>query len=110
MDAVWREAVPRIPFPWKRALPGLCAAGLALVLVLVLEVSRFVRGTATEPIPAELVSAFGLVLQCWKTVGGEMDRSSVDHESRFGETLHALRLAKPEGTTGQLLLRRPQHI
>jgi hypothetical protein len=37
MDAVRREAAapPPIPFPWKRALPGLVAGGLALALVLV---------------------------------------------------------------------------
>ena len=37
MDAVRREAtaLPPIPFPWKRALPGLVAAGLTLALTLV---------------------------------------------------------------------------
>jgi len=37
MDAVRREAAapPPIPFPWKRALPGLVVAGVAMVLVLV---------------------------------------------------------------------------
>jgi hypothetical protein len=37
MDAVQREAAapPPIPFPWKRAVPGLAAACCALVLVLV---------------------------------------------------------------------------
>jgi hypothetical protein len=37
MDAVRREAAapPPIPFPWKRALPGLAIAVLALVVVLV---------------------------------------------------------------------------
>jgi hypothetical protein len=36
MEAVRREAStpPPIPFPWKRALPGLAAAALALVLAL----------------------------------------------------------------------------
>ncbi|MBZ5547864.1 MAG: hypothetical protein LAO22_07825 [Acidobacteriia bacterium] len=36
MDAVRREAAvpPPIPFPWKRALPGLAVAGLTLVLVV----------------------------------------------------------------------------
>jgi len=36
MDAVRREAAapPPIPFPWKRALPGLAVGGLMLVLVL----------------------------------------------------------------------------
>jgi len=40
MDAVRREAAapPPIPFPWKRALPGLVAAGLALALALVVGV------------------------------------------------------------------------
>jgi hypothetical protein len=37
MDAVRREAAapPPIPFPWKRAVPGLVVAGLAAVLALV---------------------------------------------------------------------------
>ncbi len=37
MDAVRREAAapPPIPFPWKRALPGLVAGGFVLALVLV---------------------------------------------------------------------------
>jgi hypothetical protein len=37
MDAVRREAAapPPIPFPWKRALPGLVVAALMLLLVLV---------------------------------------------------------------------------
>jgi len=37
MDAVRREAAapPPIPFPWKRALPGLVVGGLVLALVLV---------------------------------------------------------------------------
>jgi hypothetical protein len=40
MHAVRREAAapPPIPFPWKRALPGLVVAGLALALVLVVGV------------------------------------------------------------------------
>jgi hypothetical protein len=37
MDAVRREAIaqPPIPFPWKRALPGLLVGGVVLALVLV---------------------------------------------------------------------------
>jgi len=36
MDAVRREAAlpPPIPFPWKRALPGLVAVAVTLVLVV----------------------------------------------------------------------------
>jgi hypothetical protein len=45
MDAVRREAAvpPPIPFPWKRALPGLLVAGFALVLVLVAGVVAIAR-------------------------------------------------------------------
>lgn len=45
MDAVRREAAapPPIPFPWKRALPGLVVAGFALVLVLVAGVVAIVQ-------------------------------------------------------------------
>jgi hypothetical protein len=44
MDAVRSEAAvpPPIPFPWRRALPGLAAAGVALILFLssLFELSR----------------------------------------------------------------------
>jgi hypothetical protein len=45
MDAVRREAAapPPIPFPWKRALPGLVAAGFALALVLVAVVAAIAQ-------------------------------------------------------------------
>lgn len=70
MDAMQREATaPPIPFPWKRALPGLTAAGLALVWVLVAGISLFIRGTVTQPLPSELLSSFALIIGAWKTVG-----------------------------------------
>jgi hypothetical protein len=42
MDAVWREASapPPIPFPWKRALPGLAAGALALVAMIIVLVKN----------------------------------------------------------------------
>jgi hypothetical protein len=45
MDAVRREVAtpPPIPFPWKRALPGLVVAGLALALVLVAGIVALVQ-------------------------------------------------------------------
>jgi hypothetical protein len=52
MDAVRREAAapPPIPFPWKRALPGLVCGGLALVLVLIAVVVAILQaGKATAP-------------------------------------------------------------
>ena len=52
MDAVRREATapPPIPFPWKRALPGLVVAGLALVLILISIIAAIAQlGKATTP-------------------------------------------------------------
>lgn len=49
MEAVRREAsaTPPLPFPWKRALPGLAAAVLALLGFLILGVPEFLRGAAS---------------------------------------------------------------
>jgi hypothetical protein len=51
MDAVRREAAapPPIPFPWKRALPGLVVAGFALALVLVAIVVAIARRASITP-------------------------------------------------------------
>ena len=52
MDAVRRGAAspPPIPFPWKRALPGLVVAGLALVLILIRVIAAIAQlGKATTP-------------------------------------------------------------
>jgi hypothetical protein len=52
MEAVRREAAapPPIPFPWKRALPGLVVAGLVLAVVLVGGVVAIARlGNAAAP-------------------------------------------------------------
>jgi hypothetical protein len=64
MDAVRREASapPPIPFPWKRALPGLAAAGLGLASVFVCFV-RLVRGAAGMPGPATQSSELVPILQ-----------------------------------------------
>lgn len=71
MDAVRHDAAapPPIPFPWKRALPGLCAAGIALVSLFIAGSALFIRGTATQPLPARFLSALALILEVWKTVG-----------------------------------------
>jgi hypothetical protein len=52
MDAVRREAAapPPIPFPWKRALPGLVVGVLVLAVVLVAGVLAFTQlDKATAP-------------------------------------------------------------
>src|SRR5438045_1181660 len=66
MSSVRREAgaPPPIPFPWRRALPGLCAAGIALTSAL----TFLIRGTANQPIQDGALSAFSRFLQVWKTV------------------------------------------
>jgi len=58
MDAVRREAAapPPIPFPWKRALPGLVAGGLALALVLVVGVVAIAQLVKTSTAPRFSVS------------------------------------------------------
>src|SRR4051812_36200001 len=67
MDAVHRQtgAPLPIPFPWKRALPGLCAAVLAVASIL----TAFIRATANQSTPAGILSAVSRFLQVWKTVG-----------------------------------------
>ncbi|MGD1213995.1 MAG: hypothetical protein ABR861_03305 [Terriglobales bacterium] len=61
MDAVWREAAapPPIPFPWKRALPGLVVGGLVLALVLVvgiMAIAQLVRASTTPQFSMSLPS------------------------------------------------------
>jgi hypothetical protein len=71
MDAVRRESeAPPMPFPWKRALPGLFAACFTLVSVLVAAITPFTRGTPTRVLPTGLLSALDLILQAWQTIGG----------------------------------------
>jgi len=71
MDAIQREegAPPVIPFPWKRALPGLAAAGLAMAAIFAAGVMLFAERSETQQAPATLSSAFALVFEVWKTVG-----------------------------------------
>jgi len=64
MDAVRREAAapPPIPFPWKRALPGLVLGGLMLALVLrALVVAIAHAGKASAPHSTSLPSGIPLL-------------------------------------------------
>ncbi len=71
MDAVRREAAtPQpIPFPWKRALPGIAVGGLALVAVLAGGISLLIGGGASEPLAAPLPSALGILIETARTAG-----------------------------------------
>ncbi len=56
MDAVRREAAapPPIPFPWKRALPGMVVGGFVLALVLVtgvVDIAQLVRASTAPNFP-----------------------------------------------------------
>jgi len=72
MDAVRYEAAapPPIPFPWKRALPGLVVAGFVLAMVIfgsVGAIAQLIRASANEhfsmSLPSVLTPVFGLGLQ-----------------------------------------------
>lgn len=62
MAAVRRSAPPPIPFPWKRALPGLAAGVIGLVAMLLVLVRSSGRPTSAAPIQSDsfsvLVHAF----------------------------------------------------
>lgn len=57
MDAVFREAQtpPPIPFPWKRALPGMIAAAITIVMVVATILAYAASGN-TSSAPPEGVS------------------------------------------------------
>jgi hypothetical protein len=56
MEAIRSEAAapPPIPFPWMRALPGLAAAGVALVCLLYLVMDQVLHGAFRLPLTADL--------------------------------------------------------
>jgi len=72
IDAVRYEAAapPPIPFPWKRALPGLVVGGFVLALVfvtVVVAIAQLIRASTSAhfsmSLPSVLVPIFGLGLQ-----------------------------------------------
>jgi hypothetical protein len=68
MEAVRREATapPPIPFPWKRALPGMVVGGLMLALVgigVVLVISRVGGAPVTSPLPVPPPSGMSALFQ-----------------------------------------------
>ncbi len=65
LEAVRREASapPPIPFPWKRAWPGLVAAALALVVVPAALIGPFARAVASHPTAPISVSSIASLLR-----------------------------------------------
>ncbi len=66
MDAVRQDAsAPApIPFPWRRALPGIIAAGVAAIVAIVFFVSQLTRPTqlstiAIQPVSSEVFHIIG---------------------------------------------------
>ncbi len=71
MGAVRCEACapPPLSFPWKRALPGLVAAVLALVAVVATGILSFIPGSAVRPSSAMLPSALDSIVKAGKATG-----------------------------------------
>lgn len=65
MEAIQSEAAtpPPIPFPWKRALPGLAAAAFALVWVLTLVPYQLLHSASTRPLAANLPTEWIPIVQ-----------------------------------------------
>jgi hypothetical protein len=70
MEAVRREAAapPPIPFPWKRALPGLIVSGLALVWALMEGVVQMIRGNTAAPPPTPFSHTLTSIADSGRTV------------------------------------------
>jgi hypothetical protein len=64
MEAVQREASspPPIPFPWKRALPGLCAVGVSIISLVAGTILLILHGTPAQPIPKEWLAALASIV------------------------------------------------
>lgn len=70
MDSVRREALTPgpIPFPWKRALPGLASIVLSLVLLLIAGGALFTRGIAAPSQPLVLPFAYDRILETARAI------------------------------------------
>jgi hypothetical protein len=65
MAAVRHQAATSapIPFPWRRALPGLAAAAVTLVSLLLAAVAQVGRAPTVPPFPAEWLTRLGPILE-----------------------------------------------
>jgi hypothetical protein len=71
MEAVQREAAapPPIPFPWKRALPGLCAVALAALSLVAGIILLFIHGAPAQPIPRQWLAALASAAAVSRNLG-----------------------------------------
>jgi len=71
MEAVQRqaEAPPAIPFPWKRALPGMAGAALALGWVLLVGARVWAGSAAAPPEPVVMPPALAALLETARMMG-----------------------------------------
>ena len=70
MDSVRREALTPapIPFPWKRALPGLASVVLSLMLLLIAGSALLKRGIAAPSQPLTLLFAHDKILEAARSI------------------------------------------
>lgn len=70
MDSVRREALAPepIPFPWKRALPGVASLVLALALLLIAGGTLFTRGIASQSQPLVLPFAYDKIVDAARSI------------------------------------------
>ncbi|PYX58752.1 MAG: hypothetical protein DMG76_07880 [Acidobacteria bacterium] len=71
MDSVRREAAapPPIPFPWKRAWPGIGVAGLMLGALVIATITLLIQGIPNQPLWPPLFLALAPIFEVWKAVG-----------------------------------------
>jgi hypothetical protein len=71
MEAVRHEASapPPIPFPWKRAWPGMAVAALTLACVVVVALTQWGRGTTAPALPAAWQAVLAPILKVVMSAG-----------------------------------------
>ncbi len=71
LEAVQHEAAapPPIPFPWKRALPGLCVVALTLVALITASILLLIHGVPAQPTPRHWQAALNSVASISQNLG-----------------------------------------
>jgi hypothetical protein len=73
MDAVREEAcaLPPIPFPWKRVLPGLAIAAVVLVVLLVQAIAQLEESASAAQSPWALLQTYLPILSAAQHFGAQ---------------------------------------